>query len=92
MSIWPLLPASLFAFLAFDAWRLGRSSKASYDQAYIHEAKLRGEKLDGLSHQERQRRQTWSARHGIGRPQGIVWLWGVLAVGCLVAAAAGVPA
>jgi hypothetical protein len=86
VAIWLLIPAALFAYLAFDAWRLGTSSEAA---PYDTEAKVRGEPLDGVPLHEQMRRKAWSRRYGMGEPSQVLWVWLILAVGCLAGAAFG---
>lgn len=78
-----LLAAAVFGFLAVDAWRM---SAPSHTAPYEVEAKERSESVAGVPVAEQLRRQSWSRRYGLGALGDVVWLWSILAGGCLVAA------
>jgi hypothetical protein len=86
LAIWLLIPAALFAYLAFDAWSLGSTSESA---PYNIEANVRGEPLNGVPLREQIRRKAWSRRYGIGEPSQVLWVWLILAAGCLAGAAFG---
>jgi hypothetical protein len=86
MAIWLLLPAALFSYLAYDAWRI---SSPSQDVPYELEAKERGESVAGLPVSEQLKRREWHRRYGVGQTSDIVWLWAILAAACLAGAALG---
>jgi hypothetical protein len=78
-----VLAAAVFGFLAMDAWRMGRPPhKAPYEI----QAKERGESVAGVPVSEQLRRESWHQRYGVGATGGVVWLWSILAAGCLVGA------
>jgi hypothetical protein len=83
MTLLLLLAAAVFGLLAVDAWRIGRPP---HDAPYQVEAKERGESVAGVPVSEQLRRQAWHRRFGLGAPGEIVWLWSILAGGCLAAA------
>ncbi|MDR7335281.1 hypothetical protein [Roseateles asaccharophilus] len=80
---WLLIAGAGFAGLAVDAYRLrGGSRDAPYE---VVEAKILDQSLDGVPLTE-QRERRKSVRRQVGNPDAMVWVWGILAVGCLVAA------
>jgi hypothetical protein len=80
--VWLLLLAALgCGWLCVDAWRLRSSGQLSYEV----EASLRGEKVDGVPLVEQRQRQQW-VRQQLGALQGVVWVWGILAIGFAAAA------
>lgn len=83
MALWLLIPAALFLYLAFDAWRL---SVPKHDSLYRSEAESRGEALGGVPLSEQIQRQSWSRRYGGGATSQVVWVWLLLAFGCLAGA------
>lgn len=86
MAIWLLLPAAVFAYLAYDAWRLRTPENPL---SYSVEAEVRGEPVAHVSLQEQSQRKVWGRRYGIGDPGGIFWLWVILGVGCFGGALIG---
>jgi hypothetical protein len=87
MSSWLLLSAALiFAWLAYDAWRLAVPVS---EVPYALTAKALGQDLGGVPLQEQEKRKEWSARYGIGDLSQTFWLWGIFSVACAVGSAAG---
>lgn len=87
MSSWLLLFAAfVFAWLAYDAWRVATPAK---DVPYAVTAKGLGQDVSGVPLQEQNVRKEWNARYGMGDLSQTVWLWGVLALTCGIGAAAG---
>jgi hypothetical protein len=86
MAVWLLILAAVFAFLAYDAWRLRVST---HDAPYSIEAEARGEPVAHVPLHEQARRRAWARHHGVGKPGGICWVWLTLAAGCLVGAFLG---
>ncbi len=87
MSPWLLLCAAfVFAWLAYDAWRLSIPDK---EVPYSLTAKGLGQDVSGVPLQEQNMRKEWNARYGTGDLSQTVWLWGVFAMACAMGAAAG---
>jgi hypothetical protein len=87
MTSWLLLCAALvFAWLTYDAWQ---SSIPSADVPYALTAKGMGQSVSGVSLYEQEKRKDWNARYGIGNLNQIVWLWGVLALACVIGTGVG---
>jgi hypothetical protein len=79
-----LVAAAVFGYLAVDAWRMGRPLQ--HDAPYAIEAKERGESVVGVPVREQLWRKAWHRRYGLGKPSQVVWVWAILAIGCLLAA------
>jgi hypothetical protein len=87
MSSWLLLCAALiFAWLAYDAWRLATPAK---EVPYALTAKGLGQDVSGVTLQEQNVRKVWNARYGVGDLSQAVWLWGLLALASAIGAASG---
>lgn len=86
MTIWLLIAAALFTYLAYDAWRLRVRSRSV---PYASEAEIRGEPVAHVSLREQAQRQAWSQRYGVGDVGGIFWVWAILGIGCLAGALIG---
>ena len=89
MGLWLLLPAALFSYLAYDAWRISPPSGAV---PYQIEATERGESVAGVPISKQLKRQDWHQRYGVGQTSQVVWLWAILAAACCASAAFGVLA
>ena len=84
---WLLLSAALvFAWLAYDAWRIAIPTAGV---PYSVTANGLGQRVDGVPLQEQERRKDWSSRYGLGDLSQIVWLWAILALVCAVGSAVG---
>lgn len=87
MSSWLLLSAALiFAWLAYDAWRL---AVPAAEVPYTLTAKGLKQDMSGVPLQEQEKRKQWNTRYGIGDLGQTVWLWGILAVVCAIGSVAG---
>jgi len=87
MSSLLLLSAALvFAWLAYDAWRL---AVPAAEVPYTLTAKDLGQDMRGVPLQEQEKSKAWNARYGIGDLSQTVWLWGILAVVCAAGSAVG---
>lgn len=83
MTLWLFIPTVLFAYLAYDAWRLRPHSQ---NMPYEVEEKVRGESVSSVPLEEQARRKAWNLRYGVGKASDIVWVWLVLTLGCLAGA------
>lgn len=75
-----LVLSGLFAFLAFDAWRLAVPAK---DVPYEVTARPLGLEVDGVPTVELERRKEWNIQYGQGDLSCTYWLWLIACVGCL---------
>ena len=84
---WLLLAAAIvFAWLAYDAWKLATPAA---EVPYSVTAKGLGQTVDGVSLQEQERRKNWNLRYGLGDLNQTVWLWAILALACTVGSIVG---
>jgi hypothetical protein len=82
MSSWLLLLAFVvFAWLAYDAWKLGVPAAS---EPYQLTAKGLGQDLIGVPLQELDQRKQWNLqmRMGLGNIGQSFWLWAILALAC----------
>ena len=82
-SLFLLLGALLFAWLAYDAWKL---SIPANDTSYPVSARLLGQSSDGVPADELHSRKQWNSWRGLGDLSQSVWLWCVLSLTCAIAA------
>jgi hypothetical protein len=86
MNSWLLLFAAIvFAWLAYDAWRI---AVPQADVPYALTAEGLGQDIKGVPLQEQKKRKDWNSRYGLGDLSQAVWLWGILAIGCTIASVA----
>ena len=84
---WLLLSAALvFAWLAYDAWKIVVPAS---EVPYSVTAKGLGPDVDGVSLREQERRKSWNASYGTGDLSQTVWLWTILALACAVGSVVG---
>lgn len=84
---WLLLAAALFfLWLAYDAWKMAAPAK---DIPFSVTAKALGQSVDGVPMLEQERRRVWNSRYGLGDLSQIVWLWGILALMCVLGSCIG---
>ena len=74
--------SAVFAWLAFDAWRLQGGSRLPSVQLL----KLRGQAADHLSLHEQQKRQDYDERKLTGNTNAMFLVFAVLCIGFLAAA------
>jgi hypothetical protein len=83
MNSWLLLFAAIvFAWLAYDAWRI---AVPHADVPYALTAEGLGQDISGVPLQEQKKRKDWNSSYGLGDLSQAVWLWGILAIGCAIA-------
>lgn len=84
---WLLLSAAIvFAWLAYDAWKIAVPAAGV---PYSVTAKGLGQSVDGIPLQEQEKRKNWYSRYGLGDLSQTVWLWTILALVCAVGSVVG---
>lgn len=84
---WLLLSLALvFAWLAYDAWKI---AVPAADVPYSVTAKGLGQSVDGVPLQEQERRKDWNLHYGFGDLSQTVWLWTILALVSAIGSAVG---
>lgn len=82
-TVFLLALGGVFAFLAYDAWRLSAPPR---EVPYEVTARPLGLEVDGVPLSELEKRKEWSLRHGFGDLSASYLLWAILAAGSFVAA------
>ena len=83
--VWLLFIAALvFAYLAFDAWRMAPASKGTLNKVPPEHL---GDNTAGVMLQEQNERRIWHPAYRLGEGSLAVWGWACLALACAIGAA-----